>query len=184
MSRRFGEDKTLAILEGQALISWVAEGARRISDDVMVIAKDTAKYAFLALPTYEDIASVQCPLVGLLTAFEYARYDRVFMISADMPCFNFDAVKILKEQMERADADLAVPKINGKYYSTAAIYHKRTEQVYAKMFLKKDYKLMNAFPSLNVCMVEDFSAYDRDGAMFINVNTQEDLARLEAIRNG
>ena len=183
MSRRFGSDKTLAPLFGKPLIAWVAEGAALVTDDVLVISKNSGKYAFLEnVRQAEDLYDVQCPLAGLLSAFHYGRYDTVFMISADMPAFPFAALDMMYQAMGKADAVL--PYIGEKYFPTAALYHRRTLEVFTTMLKKEDYKLVNALHVLNTVILdkEAFVPYDTDGCAFINTNTPADLARLEELR--
>ena len=182
-SRRFGSDKTLAPLFGKPLIAWVAEGASTVTDDVLIISKDRGKYAFLKnVRQFEDLYDVQCPLVGLLTAFHHGRYDTVFMISADMPAFPFAALDMMYRAM--GSADVVLPFIGDRYYPTAALYHRRTGDIFTEMLKKENYKLVNALHVLDTVVLdrEDFAPFDTDGSAFINTNTPEDLRRLEELK--
>ncbi|MDR2870434.1 MAG: molybdenum cofactor guanylyltransferase [Deferribacteraceae bacterium] len=185
MSRRFGADKTLALLDGRPLIQWVYDGATQISTDIMVIAKDPDKYDFLkSARMVLDVYEQQCAMVGIITALEAAIHDDVFVISADMPLFLFAA---LNEMMYIGKTDAIVPEIAGKLYPCAAIYRKSALTSFKEHYARQDFRLMNLFKAISVSYPTDalFCKYvapkfslQATQLTFINVNTQEDLARI------
>ena len=181
LSRRFGSDKTLALLAGKPLIQWVVEGARAYCENLFVVGKDSFKYSFLKnTPFVKDKYDIQCPMVGLVTIFDHTPASAVFLISADMPLFPFAALNEMYEAFKGHDA--AVALISGKLYPCAAIYHRRTAPIFETMLKGGDYKLVNAFDKFDtVKLGEDlFAPYDKPGLGFINVNTP---AELEYIAN-
>ena len=182
MSRRFGSDKTLAPFEGKPLIQWAVDGANAYAARVFVVGKDCKKYSFLKKVTFlEDKYDIQCPMVGLVTVFDHTPdNDAVLILSADTPLFPFAALNAMYKAFK--GHDVAVPDINGKLYSCAAIYHKKTAALFENMLKNRDYKLINAFDKLDVVKLgEDFFApWDKDKTGFVNANTP---AELEYIAN-
>jgi molybdopterin-guanine dinucleotide biosynthesis protein A len=178
MSRRFGTDKTLTELEGAPLVKRVYDGISNYSDDIMLIAKDTAKYAFLEnVRLLKDISEKQCALVGIITALSYAKNDRVFVISADSPLFPFDAVPMMSRSGETV-----VPEVNGKLYTLAAIYPKSILPLLNSAFENNRYRVTEALASVSVTKLpySAFLPFDRfakseNSNGFININTQNDL---------
>lgn len=182
MSRRFGKDKTLAVLEGRPLIQWVAEGVKDYADEIMVVSKDPSKYEFLGITQAVDKYEQQCPLVGFLTAFDKAENDAVFMISADTPLFPFSALPEMLEISDKADA--VVPVVDGKMYPCAAVYRKSVVDKLTELYNAGEYKLVKAFKHFNVKYPDNdfFDKYCDKNTAFINVNTPEDLLRVERLR--
>ncbi len=184
MSRRFGSDKTLALLEGKPLIQWPVDGARARGARVFVVSKESGKYAFLDGVTFvEDKYDIQCPMVGLVTVFDHTPDDAVLMISADMPLFPFAALDAMYAALK--GHDVVVPDIGGKLYPCAAIYHRRTAPLFEEMLKEGHYKLVRAFDRLDtVKLGEDFFApWDKDGTGFINANTPAELEYLISKRS-
>lgn len=181
MSRRFGSDKTLALLNNKPLIEHTAENAKQHSTDVMVISKDIRKYDFLQDVRFaQDIYEQQCPLVGLLTAFDNAQFEHVLLISADMPLFNFDIADKLYAFLN--GADVCVPDINGKLYPCAAVYSKKSAPVLKEMYAKKDYKLMNSYEKLSTVKPKAVELVaEQDKTSFLNINTPADLEELKKL---
>ncbi len=178
MSRRFGADKTLALLDGKPLIQWVFEGVQTVCDEVIIISKNSAKYAFLDGARFvEDIYEQQCALVGLLTGLKHAGHDSLFLISADMPMFPYAAIPLMLG--ERGDADVILPCIGGKHYPCAALYRKRNFKEFEDYYMSGKLKMMDAIENLRtVCIGHDlFAPYD-NGCGFINVNTPQDLETI------
>ncbi|MDR0453536.1 MAG: molybdenum cofactor guanylyltransferase [Deferribacteraceae bacterium] len=179
MSKRYGSDKTLALLEGKPLISWAVDGARICGARIFVVSKDSGKFSFVKdVEFVEDKYDIQCPMVGIVTLFNHTTDDAFFIISADMPLFPFASVNTMYEAFKGFDA--AVPDIGGRMYPCAAIYHRRTAAIFEKMLKEGDYKLMNAFDKLNVIKLgEDFfTPHDKNMTGFINANTPSDLEMI------
>ena len=187
MSKRFGSDKTLALLEGKPLIRWVVDGARTYDARIFVVSKNSEKYSFLKDVTFvKDKYEIQCPMVGLVTVFDRTPDTAVFMISADMPLFPFAALKSMYNALE--GQDIVVPDIGGKLFPCSAVYHRRTAVVFENMLKANNYKLINAFNKLSAVKLRDdfFAPWNKDGTGFVNANTPAELEYIvkERERNG
>jgi molybdopterin-guanine dinucleotide biosynthesis protein A len=184
MSRRFGTDKTLAELEGIPLVKRVYDSVSNYSDDIMLIAKDTSKYAFLENVRHlKDISEKQCALVGIITALSYAENDRVFVISADSPLFPFDAVPMMCGYGETV-----IPEVNGKLYTLAAIYPKNILPILNSAFENNRYRVTEALSAVSITKLpySAFLPFDRFTKSeiangFININTQNDLQTAQQL---
>jgi molybdopterin-guanine dinucleotide biosynthesis protein A len=189
-SRRFGEDKTLAELNGKPLIRWVYDGVSSHSDDIAIIAKDSGKYSFLSgyARVVQDISEKQCALAGVITALTYAKHDRVFVISADTPLFPFNAIPM----MGGFDG-VVIPKINGRLFPLCAIYPKSILPILNAAFNEARYKLTDALARMTTTKIpvtkipySAFLPFDRyyrseDVNGFININTREDMLNAKQL---
>ncbi|MDR2105700.1 MAG: molybdenum cofactor guanylyltransferase [Deferribacteraceae bacterium] len=181
-SRRFSGDKTLAKLNNKSLIQSVYDELSKFSDDIAVAAKEPQKYTFLdKARLLQDISETQCALIGIITALTYAKYERVFVISADLPLFPFNAVAMMNLYGE-----VVIPEINGKLSPLSAIYPKSALALLIKAFNDGRYKLSSALAELplTILMYSAFQQYDiyfesADINGFLNINSQEDLNRAE-----
>jgi molybdopterin-guanine dinucleotide biosynthesis protein A len=177
-SRRFGSDKTLALFQGRPLIRHVTEGAVPFAQKIIVVAKDTEKYAFLGLDRAADKYGEQCQLAGIITALETVPDGLVFVIAADMPCFPFDALPEMAALAEGFDA--AVPRIDSRPCPCAAIYRQAAKKVFTDSFMAGDYRISNSLAKLRVNYIDEhfFSKYGDPRRGFMNINTRADLESL------
>ena len=125
-SRRFGSDKALAQFRGEALLGRSLRTLREAGfAQVVVAAKDTAKYASLAPPEdlLRDVRPFQTPLAGLEAGLRASRHALVFACAADMP-FAADGplIDALTAAIEGYDA--AVPHAGGSLQPLCALWRR------------------------------------------------------------
>lgn len=80
-ARRFGRDKALATFDGVALLDHAAQALRSVTDDIVVVGRDSAAYVSIA----DWPAAGLGPLGGLCGALRHAR-DRDFDAVLTLPC--------------------------------------------------------------------------------------------------
>ncbi|MGD9809606.1 MAG: molybdenum cofactor guanylyltransferase [Deferribacterales bacterium] len=173
-SRRFESDKTLAVMEGKPLIQHVAENLRGIADNIVVVAKDRAKYEFLEIPFLTDAYDVQCPMVGILTALKHFG-SPVFAVSADAPFVSAKHVERMFAVLNGYDA--VMPVIDGKQHPLYTVYNTSVINMLEDAVSKGDYALMKNLKKSNVMYIENKSLFDSEieKKCFININTKEDF---------
>lgn len=181
--RRFGSDKTLAILSGKKLFEYPLELANLLSDDIMFISRDVDKYQPFRdnIRYLEDDYSNQSAMAGILTALKRAVYDRVLVIPADMPLVNRSIAEIIISNSD--DYDIAVPKINNKLMLLFAVYDKRIEQLLLEEYNKRNYRLSYIVSSFNINILDEDIFIDAglNLNLFININQSTDLDSAESI---
>jgi len=181
MSRRFGDDKSLASIYGKPFYKLCFEKASQISDDVMLVAKDTSKYPDLTgLKKVEDFSqTIQTPLVGIYSSLLNAVYDEVFIWSVDAPLLKAEIIKIIVENVEGYDA--SVPEISGKVHPLLACYRKDTAYRLHHFIENGNLKVMTFLDMIKTKYIDEtyFVSTDPQLISFSNINTKEDLIYLE-----
>ncbi|ADR18426.1 molybdenum cofactor guanylyltransferase [Calditerrivibrio nitroreducens] len=181
MSRRFGRDKSLAIIYGQPFYKLCFEKASRISDDVMLVAKDISKYPdLLGLKKVEDFSQeIQTPLMGIYSSLLNALYDKVFIWSVDAPLLKAEIIKTIVEKIEGYDA--SVPEISGKVHPLLACYKKDTAYRLHHFIENGNLKVMTFLEMIKTNYIDKsyFVCTDPQLISFSNINTEEDLLYLE-----
>ncbi|MFQ5511804.1 MAG: molybdenum cofactor guanylyltransferase [Candidatus Krumholzibacteriia bacterium] len=71
-SRRFGNDKARAMVDGAPLITRVSQVFASVAGEVTVVADRAGRYADLGLRTIGDVVPEKGPIGGLLTALDDA----------------------------------------------------------------------------------------------------------------
>jgi len=183
-SRRFGRDKTVAEINNKSLTEILASKLCKISDDVMVISKDSSKFIFSLnqVRFLNDFTDSQSPLVGIITALQNAKHDKVFIVSADTPFLSLELVHFLYEFINKHDCVLT--KINGKINTLCGFYRKKIIQTLLDFFNRNNYRLIDIYIHINtkfISNINEIKKYDSDLLSFININTPEDYEYAKKI---
>lgn len=183
-SRRFGRDKTVAKINNKTLTEILADKLCNISDDVMVISKDNTKFSFSInnVRFLKDFTDDQSPLVGIITALQNAKNDKVFIVSADTPFLSFELVNFLYKFTDKYE--IVLTEINNKINTLCGFYQKRTLQTFLDLFNKKNYRLIDSYKHINTKFISDITEikmYDPELLSFININTPEDYEYAKKI---
>ena len=180
-SRRFVSDKTKALLYGKPLFLYGLECGLEVSDDVLHISKNKDKYKpFINNVKYlEDELDVICPMSGLITAARHAKYEYIFILSADSPLITGNFFKYLYNNIKSYDG--VMPVINSKLYPLKAVYKKSILLSMEEDYKKENFKLIKSLERHNIIYLQEDeiikAGFKKD--IFININYQDDLKSLE-----
>ncbi len=182
LAKRFGKDKTLALYKEKPLYIYGLETGLLVSDDVMHISKISEKYKpYLKNVRYlqDDLEEV-CPMSGLIKAAYEAKYDDIFVISADAPLISSDFIVYLYGYFK--DCDGVIPVINNKSYTLMSFYKRNVLLNMIDDYNNKNYKLIKSIEKFNIKYIseKDIFAAGFDIRLFTNINYKKDLENLEA----
>ncbi len=196
---RFGADKGLAEFRGQPLASWALSALERISDDVWISSHDESLAARLGHPVVKDIHPGNGPLGGLHASLKAARHDLLAVAACDMP---FASVALfLHMQAVAAGWDAVVPASPRQGAGTSdrcaavedcyceplhALYRRSCLPAVESALARGDRKLDLLLAAVKTRLILPAEREQLAGVhplAFENVNTREDLARLEAAEN-
>ena len=180
-AKRFGSDKTKALYKGKPLYLYGIETGLSLSSDVMLISKDSSKYQpYLKNVLYlqDDLGEI-CPMSGLIKAGQSAKYDDIFILSADAPLIEKEFVTFLYSHFNNCDG--VIPVINGKSYTLMGFYKRKVLLNMLDDYNNKNFKIIKSLEKYNIKYINEdiiFSSGFND-TMFTNINFQEDLNKLE-----
>lgn len=180
-AKRFGSDKTKALYKGKPLYLYGIETGLSLSSDVMLISKDSSKYQpYLKNVQYlqDDLGEI-CPMSGLIKAGQSAKYDDIFILSADAPLIEKEFVTFLYSHFNNCDG--VIPVINGKNYTLMGFYKRKVLLHMLDDYNNKNFKIIKSLEKYNIKYINEdiiFSSGFND-TMFTNINFQEDLNKLE-----
>jgi molybdopterin-guanine dinucleotide biosynthesis protein A len=180
-----GARKALLVTDpatGERVIDRQLVALAGIADDVTIVSHEPEPYAGLRLPVVPDAIPGAGPLGGLYTALLAAAHPRVIVVACDLPF----VTRALFERLvgEAADdVDAVVPRSRGGLEPLCAVYAARiapalrrridADQLQVIAALGGDMRVRELGP-------EALAAYDRDGRLFVNVNTPHEHARARA----
>ncbi|MBC8447885.1 MAG: molybdenum cofactor guanylyltransferase [Chloroflexi bacterium] len=177
-SQRMGTDKALLQMDGQPLIGWVLERLQQLSDDLIIVAKDTAPYTHLGARLVTDAYPGQGVLVGLHAGLKAARYPRALAVACDMPFLDLRLLRYMIVAGRGHDAVL--PRIGGYPEPLHGLYRVKSCLPAIEQALDSgQFKMTSFLPSVQVRYVEEHEVglFDPQHLSFFNVNTPEDWER-------
>ncbi len=185
-SRRFGADKAFAGLAGAPLIDHVIRRAAPQVTRLLISAADAARFRPRALPVVDDVMRGSDggglgPLAGIHAAMHWldARNEVVRWLasfSVDTPLLPLDLVARLSAAAERKRAPLACVRAGGRLHPLLAVWSPALRDDLARA-LRDGELAAHRFLESHGGAIVDFTYGMKDP--FANVNTPDDLARLE-----
>jgi molybdenum cofactor guanylyltransferase len=173
-SLRFGDDKALALWQGQALIGYALAALTDCTERFIV--GHLGHYEHFGVAVYGDERSLG-PLSGLARALALAKQPRLALTACDMPRLTAGYWRFLAE----FEADIVIPQNpDGFFEPLAAIYSQNCLPYIENAISDKKYKLSDWHnPALSRVVVPWPLLEARFGpGVFANVNTADDLAAL------
>jgi molybdopterin-guanine dinucleotide biosynthesis protein A len=174
-SKRMGQDKAWIELDGEPLITRVANVLAKVADEVIVVANEP-RYASLGLRVVKDRYPEGGALGGIATGVGAASHDTVLVAACDMPFLSAEVWRLLVEHI--GDADVVIPRIGGEYETLHAIYTKACLPHMARALAENRLRVIAFFDQVRVKAVEEseLRGVDPELRAFTNVNTPEELA--------
>jgi molybdopterin-guanine dinucleotide biosynthesis protein A len=177
---RMGVNKALVVMDGKRLLDRTLEIFRGLFEEVIVVTNSPLDYLDLDVTIVTDIYPGKKALGGVYTGLFYASCSHAFVAACDMPFLNH---RFITWMMQQAPAhDIVVPETPGGLEPLHAIYAKSCLPRMKGRIIQEQLKITGFYKGLNCLTISDavLKTFDPDMRMFINVNTPEDLARLQA----
>ncbi len=177
-SRRMGRDKALLEFGGKPLVERVLAVFRECFGRVVLVGDREERFAAYGLPVQPDIYPGSA-LGGLYTGLFHAVTDHVFVSSCDIPYPSAAVVRYLCKLREGYDA--VVPLTGDSFEPLFALYAKSCLIPMLKLLERRNFCVYDFYPDIRVRYVPgtELAHLDPDGRCFRNINTPEELARLE-----
>jgi molybdenum cofactor guanylyltransferase len=178
LGRRMGSiDKGLAELRGRPLAAWVAERLAPQVDELLISAnRNGERYAALGHRVIGDrIPGFAGPLAGLHAALEAAAHPLVVTAPCDSPFLPADLVLRLFSGLTATGADVAVAVTGGRVQPVFCLCRRGVLPQLANYLASGERRMAGWYATLKVVEV----AFDDEAKAFANINSREDLGRLE-----
>jgi molybdopterin-guanine dinucleotide biosynthesis protein A len=163
--RRFGSTKALAVLDGQTLAERAWRTLGQVAADRIAVGK-AADPTDLPFPVTDDGTDVRAPIAGVVAGLRAARHELVVVLPVDMPLVRAEHLCTLTDA---CTGDAASPQTG----PLPCALRRRALPVLERRLAFGELTLRDALAELDGRLVEL-----PDDAL-VNVNTPDDLARLE-----
>ncbi len=180
-STRMGRNKALVTLAGVRLIDRARHIASQISDDVILVTRDSKVFSDFKGRVVEDHLPNRGPLCGIETALGHARHPHMFAMAVDSPFIEPDLVSYLAGFAPHYDAvycmgpERAEPLIGFYCYSCSTALRQMQAEGVWQLFRLPNYANVRIVPYAEALK------FDPQGISFFNINTPEDLKRAELL---
>ncbi|HEX7064628.1 MAG TPA: molybdenum cofactor guanylyltransferase [Bacillales bacterium] len=181
-SRRFGAPKAFALHNGKYFYEWTCESLQPHVDEIVIVTRPEFLGEFRNYKIIADDSEFQGmgPLAGLYSAMNRGTADWYCVLACDMPLMKSQTVKCLvKTALEEKQCDAVVLSIGDRVQPLAAMYRKSTVQKTLKSLLSQGKRKVQGFLDEIQVLYLDEQSFEAGSSSFTNVNTPEDLARLQ-----
>ncbi len=178
---RMGVNKAFLELDGQRLIDKILDIYKNIFSEIIIVANDPLSYTeFSDTIIVTDIYKGKGPLGGIYTGLFYSKNDYAFISACDMPSLNKDFILYMAERTGKYDIVVPATLTTG-FQALHAIYSRRCLPSIKKMILSDKLKIAGLFKDMRLLKIteEEIKSYDKDGRLFLNINTPDDLKKQE-----
>ena len=193
-SRRMGADKAFLVLDGQRLIERVLRVLQQVCGEIIIVSSDTGPYEALGVRAVSDSLRGFGAIAGLHAGLQAMGTDLGVAVAVDMPFLSSPLLRAMVDAA--ADWDAVIPALasgtapadpaRGRakdvgIHPLHAVY-RRTCLPAIRAAIDRDDRRLSAFiPVVRVRYLgaDEIRLYDPDLRSLVNVNTPEELRRLE-----
>jgi molybdopterin-guanine dinucleotide biosynthesis protein A len=183
-SQRMGQNKALMPFLGRPLIERVISRVKLLADEVLITTNQPELFGFLRLPLFQDLIPGTGALGGLCTALQSAHHSVVMVVGCDMPFVNPQLLVHQIDILLSDGLDVVIPKTVDGFEPLHSVYRRETCLPAIRHALESEQRRMISwFPEVKVRVLQanDIRGFDPDGRAFVNVNTPQEFAQVEAL---
>ena len=176
-SRMGGVDKGLQPFRGKPMVAHVIERLAPQVDELLVNANRNleAYAAFGHRVIADEIEGFAGPLAGFERGLAHAAHPLVVTVPSDSPCLPGDLVARLLAALRDAQTDLAVARTGEQPHPVFCLMRREVHASLREFLASGQRKIDRWYSQLRVVEVP----FDDEPDAFLNINTREELARLE-----
>ena len=176
-SRMGGVDKGLQTFRGKPMVAHVIERLAPQVDELLINANrnpdDYARFGHRVIA--DEIPGFAGPLAGFERGLAHASGELVATVPCDSPFLPADLIARLRTQLESADAELAVARTGDQPHPVFTLMRRDVLPSLQRFLGSGQRKIDRWYGELRVAEV----AFDDEADAFLNINTRDELAKLE-----
>ncbi len=183
-SSRFGSDKSLLTLNGQALMETQVAKCRSLCGEVLILCGEKEKFHMDGVREVPDVVAGQGPLGGIMAGMLASEAEFFFVLACDMPLFEPAlAAKLLDKCAEGYDA--CIPRDAERLEPLCAVYRRSALPHIRRMLETGERRVRGLFSQIRTCYLER-AEWPQEGRtcgaaeddMFFNINYRSDYEKL------
>jgi molybdopterin-guanine dinucleotide biosynthesis protein A len=179
---RMGTNKAFLEIDGIRLIDKAINIYREIFSEIIIVTNDPLSYIeFTDAEIVTDIYKGKGPLGGIYTGLFYSKNDYTFISACDMPYLNKDFISYLTTHTGKYD--IIVPELSDGFQPLYAIYSQNCLSHIKKLLIADKLKITGFYKEVRQLSIpeEKIIPFNKDGRLFLNFNTPEDLEKEQKV---
>jgi len=178
---RMGKNKAFIEVNGQRIIDRTKNLLAELFDEVLLVTNSPLDYLDLNLRMVADLCPGKGALGGIYTGLFHASYSHAFVAACDMPFLNKALIARLATLSLSPGYDIVIPKTEDGLQPLHAVYSQKCLPFVENLLRENNLKIIDFFPRVKKREVstEEIRPLDPQLVSFLNINTPEDLARVE-----
>lgn len=173
-STRMGSDKASLPWDTTDILHTELTKLASICDDLIVVSNIPRNIQFPGVRVVPDNHRDCGPLGGMEAGLTAARHELCFIIACDMPFLDIASAAYIVEAA--ADADAAVPRIDGCWHPLYAAYRRTCLPIVRNLLLSRRLRLSELLESISAREITkaELIPFSVDLAMLNNLNTPQE----------
>lgn len=180
-SSRMGTDKGLIKIDGKiTIVERIIGQLRNLFDEIIIVSNNPAPYRKFEAKVVEDLIKGKGPLGGIFSGLSFSTSDHSFVVGCDMPFLHPPLIEYIIGKPQ--EYDVVIPERNGRFESLFARYSKSVLPTLFTHLIKEELRIQDILKKLHLLKIslEEVERFDPGHRSFFNINTKEDLKRLQA----
>jgi molybdopterin-guanine dinucleotide biosynthesis protein A len=181
-SRMGGKNKAFLSLNGEVVIERVLKLFKELFDETIVVTNSPLEYLDYDVHIVTDIIKGKAALGGIYTGLFYASSEHCFVSACDMPFLDKRFIEYMISKIK--GHDIIVPQASDGFQPLHAIYSKKCIPLMKKLIDRDELKIRILYKKMNTLTLstDTITSFDPDERMFLNINSEEDLKHILAIK--
>ena len=182
-SSRMGTDKAMLKIGSFLTIERVATVLRTVTDEILIVTDQPAKYASFGDTTTPDLLPGNGPLGGIHAGLVKSTHHWAIVTACDLPFISTSLCRLLINS-RAPGLEVIVPRYRGRLEPLCAVYSKDALKVIEQRLARGLNKTIFLFDELKVKYLEDEELACAEICLekvFFNLNTPADLEAAQAL---
>lgn len=177
---RMGRNKAFLEVDGERIIDRTRAIFVDLFDEVLLVTNSPLDYISLNLRIVTDLYEDKGSLGGIFTGLFYASHPYAFVAACDMPFLNKELIHHLMDLS--AGFDIVIPRVEDGWEPLHAVYSQKCLPFMQKLLIENNLRIIDFFDKVRKREIppEEIRQYDPRLLSFLNLNTPDDLARIQA----
>ena len=176
---RMGQNKAFLEVQGQRIIDRTKSIFLELFDEILLVTNSPSDYLDLNLRTVTDLYQEKGSLGGIFTGLFHASFSHAFVVACDMPFIKPALISHLAG-LSRG-YDIVIPRTDDGLQPLHAVYSRKCLPFMEDLLRSGNLKILDFFHRVKKREVptEEILPFDPRLLSFLNLNTPEDLSRIQ-----
>jgi molybdopterin-guanine dinucleotide biosynthesis protein A len=181
--RMAGQNKAFLSLGDRSITSRQIELFQEFFEQVILVTNRPLEFCAWDVLIVSDLLNIRGSLTGIHAGLFHTRASYGFITACDMPFLKREMIHLLLQELE-PPWDVITPVTAEGYQPLCALYAKKCLKPIEDQITKGEMKISKLFSRVKVKKIpeETLRQADPDLISFFNINTQEDLALSQKMR--